>query len=100
MTKIRWSERAKAGLGFLAGFVVIVSALWLLGVYIQARRVDPADKAVVDTLKTQARHDRGVQTVLLEIANGDDVAQLRRRTCNDHASHPYADCTNAGAIIL
>jgi NADH-quinone oxidoreductase subunit F len=57
-------KTSEAVFSFVVGLVAVVSAGWLLAAYVHARRVEPVEKALIDTLKTQARTDPSVQKIL------------------------------------
>jgi NADH-quinone oxidoreductase subunit F len=76
----RWNLQRRDWPGVAAGAVLIVSSVWLAGVYVEARRAAPVDKALVDALKSQARTDKDAQRVLQpELDRQTKVLLIRRR---------------------
>jgi hypothetical protein len=51
-------------MGLVAAGLAVVAALLLLSFYVHARVVSPGEKALVDSLKLQAKTDAGIQKVL------------------------------------
>ena len=74
-----WKSMARTWIGIVAAFAAAIAAVWLLSVYIHARRVDPVEKALVDSLKAKARTDAEVQKVLQPELNRQHESLVRRR---------------------
>ncbi len=74
-----WKHFARPWVGTVAALGAVVAACWLLGVYIQARRVTPVEKALVDSLKEKARTDSEVQKILQPELDREHESLVRRR---------------------
>jgi NADH-quinone oxidoreductase subunit F len=86
MTLGRWTSFMRKWAGFVSGVAVVVSSLLLLSVYVHYRIEFPKEKALVDSLKEQARSDPGVQGVLQpETARQHELA-VARRTAYDRGA--------------
>jgi NADH-quinone oxidoreductase subunit F len=70
---------ASKWLGPLAALTAAVAAVWLLSVYIHARRLQPVEKALVDSLKEKAKTDSEVQKVLQPETDRQHEAAVVRR---------------------
>lgn len=60
----RWEAVARTWTGILAILIVLASSGWLLGTYLHARSVTPAETALVEALKEKAVNDAEVQKAL------------------------------------
>ena len=86
MTLGRWTSFMRKWVGFVSGVAVVVSSLLLLSVYVHYRIEFPKEKALVDSLKEQARTDPDVQGVLQpETARQHELA-VARRTAYDRGA--------------
>jgi len=65
--------------GLAAASVVVVSAAWLVGEYVHAVRVAPAEKALVESLKERARTDVSIHAALLQPEYDRQRLALERR---------------------
>jgi ferredoxin len=66
-------------MGILTSCLVIVSALVLLGTYVQAKRVLPAQKVLIEELREKSKNDAEIQKVLQpELDRQHNAAVLRR----------------------
>ncbi len=74
-----WNSMARTWIGILAAFAAAITAVWLLSVYIHSRRVDPVEKALVDSLKAKARTDAEVQKILQPELNRQHESLVVRR---------------------
>ena len=74
MTK-RWRD----WIGVTAACVALLSAVWLLSVYVHALRITPVDKALVDSLKEKARSDSEIQKLLQPELDRQHASLVRRR---------------------
>jgi NADH-quinone oxidoreductase subunit F len=73
-------SRIGTWVGIVAALTAAVASIWLLSVYINAVRVTPVDKALVDSLKEKAKSDAEVQKELKpEMDRQHEVAVKRRR---------------------
>lgn len=66
-------------LGIIAAMTAAAALIWLLSVYIHAVRVDPVDKALIDSLKEEAALDAEVQKVLQPELDRQHEAVVERR---------------------
>ncbi len=74
-----WEAVARTWTGIVAGAIVAVSASWLLVAYVHARRVLPDEKALVESLKEEAKTDAEVQNILQPELNRQHNAGITRR---------------------
>ena len=79
----RWIWILRSWMGILVGCIAIVSAGWLLSIYIHARIVDPKVTERVEALKEQGQQDPGVQEILLPELEQHYQALARRRHTYD-----------------
>jgi polyferredoxin len=78
-----WEAVLRTWTGILASIIVAISALLLLGTYVHARRVQPAQKAMVEELKEKAKNDAEIQKILQpELDRQHKSAVLRRAIYN------------------
>jgi polyferredoxin len=78
-----WEAVARTWAGIIVSFVLMLSVISLLGTYVHARRVLPAEKALVETLKEKAKTDAEVQKILQpELNRQHESAVLRRLVYN------------------
>ncbi len=81
MTGGRLRSIASKWLGVAAALVSVIAAVWLVSVYLHARRVLPVEKALVESLKEKAKTDAEVQKVLQpETDRQHDAAVARRNS--------------------
>ncbi len=66
MTGARLTAVARSWGGLAAAAIALCSAVWLTAEYAHAVRVAPAEKALVEALKVQARTDATVHQKLLQ----------------------------------
>jgi polyferredoxin len=86
----RWEAVARTWTGIVAALIVAVSAGWLFAAYVHAKRVLPAEKLLVASLKEKAKNDADVQKILQPELNRQHEAAVARR-------HVY---DRGGAILL
>ncbi len=74
-----WEAVARTWVGILTSGILVLSSMLLLGTYVQARRVQPAQKVLVDSLKEKAINDAEIQKILQpELERQHNSAVLRR----------------------
>ncbi len=83
MKRGRWISIVRSWTGIVAAFIALVAALWLLSVYINARRIDPVDKALVESLKEKAKTDAEIQKILQPEFDRQHQVLVRRRKIYD-----------------
>jgi polyferredoxin len=70
---------ARTWTGILASCILALSMILLLGTYVHARRVQPGEKALVESLKEKAKTDAEIQKILQpELERQHKAAVLRR----------------------
>ena len=79
MSGIRLTAVARSWGGLAAGAIALCSAAWLAAEYLHAVRVAPAEKALVEALKVQARTDPTVHQKLLQPEFDRQRLSLARR---------------------
>jgi NADH:ubiquinone oxidoreductase subunit F (NADH-binding)/NADH:ubiquinone oxidoreductase subunit E/(2Fe-2S) ferredoxin/Pyruvate/2-oxoacid:ferredoxin oxidoreductase delta subunit len=79
----RWKSIARTWVGIVAGLTATIAAVWLLSVYIHARRVDPVEKALVDSLRAKARTDAEVQKILQPELDREHASLVKRHNAYD-----------------
>jgi len=79
MKEGRWRLIARSWAGIVAAFIALAAAVWLLSVYIHARRVTPVEKALVDSLKVKARTDLEIQKILQPELDRQHESLVKRR---------------------
>jgi hypothetical protein len=79
MTRDRLTAVARSWGGVAAAVIALCSAVWLTAEYAYAVRVEPAEKALVETLKEQARTDPAVHQKLLQPEFDRQRESLERR---------------------
>ncbi len=89
MTRHLWRPIVGRFLGPVAAVLALASAVVLLSFYIHAQVVTPGEKALVDSLKLQAKTDAGIQKVLQPELDRQHEELVRRR-----------QAYNLGGIIL
>jgi NAD-dependent dihydropyrimidine dehydrogenase PreA subunit len=85
-----WEAVGRTWIGIVASLLMVLCAVWLLTVYVHAQRVIPVGKALVDSLKEQAKTDAEIQKILQPELNRQHDAAVARRLV-------YNRC---GAILL
>jgi polyferredoxin len=78
-----WEGVTRTWTGIITALVVISSAVWLLTTYIHVRRVLPAELALADSLREEARMDSEVQNVLQPELERQQSAAVARRHVYD-----------------
>jgi len=79
----RWEAVARTWTGILALLIVLASSGWLLGIYLHARSVTPAETALVEALKEKAVNDAEVQKILQPELDRQAKAVAARRLIYD-----------------
>jgi ferredoxin len=79
----RWEAVARTWMGILAILIVLASSGWLLGTYLHARSVTPAETALVEALKEKAVNDAEVQKILQPELDRQAKAVASRRFVYD-----------------
>ncbi len=74
-----WQAVARTWCGILASAVLVISAVFLLATYVRAQRVLPAEKALVESLKEQAKSDAEIQKTLQPELNRQHEEAVFRR---------------------
>src|SRR5512147_2228664 len=69
----------RSWLGIVAGVLVLASAALLVAEYVHAVRVTPAEKALVESLKVQAKTDFEIHKRILRPEFDRQKAELARR---------------------
>ncbi len=80
----------RSWIGVIAAVIVVVAAAWLVVEYVSAVRADPADKALVESLKERARTDATIHKTLLQ------PEYDRQRLALQHRAREY----KVGGIVL
>ncbi|HTY62640.1 MAG TPA: 4Fe-4S binding protein [Acidobacteriota bacterium] len=79
----RWEAIARTWAGILAGLIVLVSAAWLLAVFVHARHVAQTDITYANQLREKATSDAEIQKILQpELDRQHNAAVTRRRAYN------------------
>jgi polyferredoxin len=78
-----WEAVARTWAGVIAALLVLTSAAWLLATYVHAQRIYPAEKALVESLKEQAKTDAEVQKTLQPELDRQHKAAVARRAAYD-----------------
>jgi polyferredoxin len=79
----RWEAMARTWAGILAGLIVLISATWLLAVFVHARQVAQRDITYANQLREQATSDAAIQKILQpELDRQHTAAVARRRAYN------------------
>jgi NADH-quinone oxidoreductase subunit F len=76
---MKWQALARSWTGLLAAALAVAAGVWLLSVYVQAVRVTPVEKALVDSLKQKAKTDAEVQKVLQPEFDRQHLELVKRR---------------------
>jgi len=79
MNRAGLTAAARSWGGLAAAAIAVCSAVWLTAEYAYAVRVDPAEKALVEALKVQARTDPTVHQKLLQPEFDRQRESLARR---------------------
>ncbi len=79
MSGARLTAVARSWGGLAAAAIALCSAVWLTAEYVQAVRVAPAEKALVEALKVQARTDATVHQKRLQPEFDRQRVALERR---------------------
>jgi len=79
----RWIWILRSWMGILVGCIAVVSAVWLMTVYIHARIVDPKVAERVEILKEQGQQNPEVQETLLPELEKQYQVLARRRNSYD-----------------
>ena len=79
----RWEAVARTWAGVIALLLVMGSSAWLLETYIHAQRAAPAEKALVEALKENAKSDAEVQKTLQPELDRQHRAAVARRYVYD-----------------
>jgi hypothetical protein len=79
MNGARLTAVARSWVGLAAAAIALCSAVWLTAEYAYAARVAPAEKALVEALKVQARTDPTVHQKLLQPEFDRQRVALERR---------------------
>jgi polyferredoxin len=78
-----WQAVARTWAGVVAALIMSVSIIWMLGYFVQYRRVYPAEKALIDSLKEKAKSDAEIQNILQpEFKRQHDETVVRRNVYN------------------
>jgi hypothetical protein len=79
----RWEAVARAWVGIIAAAALLTSAVWLLATYVRAQQVYASEKALVETLKEEAKTDAEIQKTLQPELDRQHRAAVARRTIYD-----------------
>jgi hypothetical protein len=79
MNRTRLAAVARSWSGLAAAAIALCSTVWLAAEYAHAARVAPAEKALVESLKQQARTDATVHQKLLQPEFDRQRIALERR---------------------
>jgi polyferredoxin len=75
----RWQAVLRSWAGIVAGFVLLVAIVWLFTTYVQAKRVEAGEKALITSLKEKARNDAEIQKMLQPELDRQHKAAIARR---------------------
>jgi polyferredoxin len=74
-----WQAVVRTWAGVIAALIIGASVIWMLSYYVQYRRVYPAEKALIESLKEKARNDAEIQKILQpEFKRQHEAAVVRR----------------------
>jgi polyferredoxin len=91
-------KAARTWTGILAGFAVLLSAVWLLAVYAHTQYVLPGEKVLVDSLREKSQNDLEVQKVLQPELQRQHAAAVARRKVYDRVGTVLL--ISSGILIL
>jgi NAD-dependent dihydropyrimidine dehydrogenase PreA subunit len=81
----RWEAVARTWVGMIAAAALLTSVVWLLATYVQAQRVYASEKALVETLKEEAKTDAEVQKTLQPELDRQHREAVARRAVYDRS---------------
>ena len=78
-----WTAVVRTWTGIIAILLVTVSSIWLFATYLRAQSVLAEEKALIESLKEEAKHDASVQDVLQPELDRQHKAAVARRLVYD-----------------